>query len=166
MSSFSVEKWAEFSVEDIYHPKYQECLGWFMEITFGISCLFYGFTAFIILTKSPKQMGAFKYTVFTQLTFNMLYKALMFIYNPIFHFPLIAVSFNRSFKFSSIWAIVFFGSSFFVTISAAFALLFSVVTRLFAAFSTTSTSTNFISLKYGISAACGLTIFAWASICS
>ena len=165
MAIVSVDKWKHLQLDDVYHPKYQEYIRWFLDVTFVISAILYSFTAYVILTKSPKQMGGFKYTILTQITFNMLYKLAVFLFNPIMIFPLPVISCNSYFfNFTTIdFVIPLLGAIFFTIIAAAAAILLSVINRVIAGFDTTASKKTQINIFYGILAFLGIFLLIWTT---
>ena len=161
---FSVEVWKDLRVEDYWHPMLQSSLRWFLDGTFAISLILYIFTAYVILTKSPKQMGAFKYTVFTQISCNMLYKTLIFVFNPIFLFPLPILSCYNYFTVTLDYAIPILGAIFLSIIGAAIAILFSVINRVLAAFETKTSKNSTKMFVIGVSSFIACTAIMWSSV--
>lgn len=131
----SLEKYKTLKFEELFNVELQYWLRIFTDIIFFISTFIYFLTSFIVLKKSTIKMGKFRYTVFAQMTFNIFYDLMLFIFNPVLLWPLPMIS---SFSHFSIDRKYFFGfvAIFIFLISGGiFAFMLSFSFRVTAAFS-------------------------------
>ena len=84
----SLEPWRNLTLDEIYHPQFQEYIRIFFGILFLLTCIIYPISFYIILTQSTKEMGNYKYLLCYHLATAFTFHFLIFLFKPVFLFPL------------------------------------------------------------------------------
>lgn len=131
---FSLSSWKEISLDEFYHPEFQFYSRLFMDSVFFASIGVYLMLTYIIFAASTKQMGTFKHTIFVQSTFNFLVEVLFFVYSPVFHWPLPAVSFYSHFPLTQHYQFIQGSFVLFCAIGTIIAFFISLIVRVLSLF--------------------------------
>lgn len=76
------------TVGDLYNPNLTHVYSILTNIAFPLSTFMYSFASFVVLTKSTRAMGDYKYRLLTQLTWSYLFELVKFAWKPVVLWPL------------------------------------------------------------------------------